>query len=128
MSDYTKVNLRQVEDAAPRFGMPPEMHARFARTALGAGSFGVSLLSLDAGFRQPFGHAHAEQEEVYVIVRGSARINVAGEIVEAAEWDAVRIGKDTMRAVEAGPEGVDYIAFGAGETSDDAEMRQGWWG
>ncbi len=128
MSDYTKVNLRQVEDAAPRFGMPSEMHARFARTALEAGSFGVSLLALDPGFRQPFGHAHAEQEEVYVIVRGSARINVAGEIVEAAEWDAVRIGKDTMRAVEAGPDGVEYLAFGAGKASDDAEMREGWWG
>ena len=36
MSGYTKKNLKQdVENQAPNFGMPEELNARFARTALG---------------------------------------------------------------------------------------------
>ena len=41
--------------------------------------------------------------------------------------DAIRIGMDTMRDVEAGPEGVEYLAFGAGDDPQDAEMVQDWW-
>ena len=33
MSTYTKQNLNEVENQAPKFGMPPELEARFARTA-----------------------------------------------------------------------------------------------
>ena len=32
-----------------------------------------------------------------------------------------------MRDVEAGPDGVEYLAFGAGDDPTDAEMAQGWW-
>jgi hypothetical protein len=47
--------------------------------------------------------------------------------VELAQWDAIRIDEDTMRAVEAGSEGVEYLAFGAGDDPRDADMVQGWW-
>jgi mannose-6-phosphate isomerase-like protein (cupin superfamily) len=126
MSSYTKTNLRQVEDQAPNFGMPSEMQARFARTPLEGKSLGLSLMTLAPGFRIPFGHKHSGQEEVYVVMRGSARIKV-DEVVELAQWDAIRIDEDTMRAVEAGPEGVEYVAFGAGDDPRDADMVQGWW-
>ncbi|MGZ8693301.1 MAG: hypothetical protein ACXWZT_11295 [Gaiellaceae bacterium] len=33
----------------------------------------------------------------------------------------------TMRNVGAGPDGVEYLAFGAGTDPHDAEMVQGWW-
>ncbi|HVN60598.1 MAG TPA: cupin domain-containing protein [Gaiellaceae bacterium] len=129
MSGYTKKNLRtDVEDQAPRFGMPAELEARFARTALDGETFGLSLLTLAPGFRIPFGHRHEGQEEVYVVVRGSARIKVDDELVELGEWDAIRFDTGTMRAVEAGPDGVEYLAFGAGDDPRDAEIVQGWWG
>jgi mannose-6-phosphate isomerase-like protein (cupin superfamily) len=129
MSRYTKKNLREdVENQAPKFGMPDELQARFARTPLGGQTLGLSLMSLEPGFRIPFGHKHAGQEEVYVVVRGSARVKVEDEVVELAEWDAIRLDKDTMRAVEAGPDGVEYLAFGAGDDPGDAELVQGWWG
>jgi mannose-6-phosphate isomerase-like protein (cupin superfamily) len=128
MSGYTKVNLRDVENQAPRFGMPAELEARFARTAIGGRTLGLSLLTLAPGFRIPFGHRHARQEEVYVVLQGSARVNVGEEIVELAVWDAIRFDEGTMRAVEAGPDGVEYLAFGAGEDPADAEMVRGWWG
>jgi len=41
--------------------------------------------------------------------------------------DAVRIGKDTMRQIEAGPDGIEFVAFGAGEDPRDVEMAPGWW-
>jgi uncharacterized cupin superfamily protein len=125
---YTKRNVRSdLEDQAPRFNMPSEMEARFGRTALGGETLGLSLMKLEPGFRVPFGHKHAAQEEVYVVVRGSARVKVEDEVVELAEWDAIRFDKDTMRAVEAGPDGVEYLAFGAGDDPRDAELAPGWW-
>jgi mannose-6-phosphate isomerase-like protein (cupin superfamily) len=128
MSGYTKQNLRRdVENQAPNFGMPEELEARFARRALGGETLGLSLMTLTPGFRIPFGHKHANQEEVYVVVRGSARVKVEDEIVELAEWDAIKFDKNTMRDVEAGPDGVEYLAFGAGDDPRDAETVANWW-
>jgi mannose-6-phosphate isomerase-like protein (cupin superfamily) len=127
MGDYTKTNLREVENMAPKFDMPAEMESRFARSAIEGKTLGLSLFTLAPNFRIPFGHKHAGQEEVYVIVRGSARVKVEDEVVELGEWDAIRFGKDTMRNMEAGPDGVEYIAFGAGDDPREAEMAPGWW-
>jgi mannose-6-phosphate isomerase-like protein (cupin superfamily) len=128
MANYTKKNLRRdVENQAPKFDMPSEMEARFGRTALDGKTLGLSLMTLAPNFRIPFGHKHSGQEEVYVVVRGSARIKVEDEIVELGEWDAIRFDEDTMRQVEAGPDGVEYVAFGAGEDPRDAEMAPNWW-
>jgi len=98
MGTYTKANLKdEVENQSPKFKMPSEMEARFARSALGGESLGLTLMKLAPGFRIPFGHKHEDQEEVYVIVRGSARIKVDGEVVEAGQWDAIRFDKNTMQ-------------------------------
>jgi len=127
MSTYTKKNLNDIENQAPKFGMPSELEARFGRTALDGETLGLSLLRLEPNFRMPFGHKHEGQEEVYVVLRGSARVKVEDEIVELGPMDALRIGMDAMRAVEAGPDGVEYLAFGAGDDPKDAEMVQDWW-
>jgi mannose-6-phosphate isomerase-like protein (cupin superfamily) len=127
MPRYSKANLREVEDQAPNFGMPAELQARFARSAVEGRTLGLSLFTLAPNFRIPFGHKHSTQEEVYVVVRGSGRIKIEDEIVELSQWDAVRVDQDTMRAVEAGPEGIEYVAFGAGENPRDAEMSQDFW-
>ena len=124
---YTKKNLRNVENMAPKFDMPSEMKARFARTPLEGKSLGLSLFTLDPGFRIPFGHKHEQQEEVYVVVRGSGRVKVEDEIVELGQWDAIRFDTGTMRNMEAGPEGMEYVAFGAGDDPQEVEMAPGWW-
>ena len=128
MSDYTKANLKDdVEDAAPKYGMPEGLEARFARRKIEGTTLGLSHMKLAPNFRVPFGHRHTDQEEVYVLVSGSARVKLDDEIVELRPWDAIRIGKGTMRNVEAGPEGAEYLAFGAGNDPQDAEMEQDWW-
>jgi mannose-6-phosphate isomerase-like protein (cupin superfamily) len=124
---WTKTNLRDVENQAPKFQMPAELEARFARRPVGGETLGLSLFTLEPGFRIPFGHKHSVQEEVYVVVRGSGRVKVDDEVVELAEWDAIRFGPGTMRQMEGGPEGIEYLAFGAGTDPLDAEMTPGWW-
>ena len=86
MGTYTKANLRtDVENMAPKFDMPPEMQARFGRSAIEGKTLGLSLMTLAPRFRIPFGHKHDNQEEVYVVVRGSARVKVDDEKVAHAE-------------------------------------------
>ena len=104
MGSYTKTNmLEDVENQAPNFQMPSEMEARFARSAIGGETLGLSHMKLAPDFRIPFGHKHSGQEEVYVVVRGSGRVKVEDDVVELRQWDAIRFDKDTMRAMEAGP-------------------------
>ena len=100
---------------------------RFAREALGSPELGVSRFTYEPGARMPWGHRHSEQEEFYVVVGGSGRVKVDDEVVELRQWDAIRFDKDAMRNMEAGPEGIEYIAFGAGNDPTDAEMAPGWW-
>jgi uncharacterized cupin superfamily protein len=130
MSSHTKVNLNDVENQGPNFGMPEEMEARFASGDLGLEQSGAGFMRLKPGFRVPFGHAHAEQEELYVVVRGSGRIKLDDEVLELKEYDAVRIPAGVTRNMEAGDEGVEYLAFGAPFVEDkraEAEMLPGWW-
>lgn len=128
MSDYTKVNIDEVEDSALRFGLSPSLEARFARRALGGTVVGVGRETLAPGFRVPFGHTHRDQEEVYVVLRGSGRMKIDDEIVELAEGDLVRIGPGVWRCAEAGPDGMQLLAVGAPVAdANDAVIEQGWW-
>jgi uncharacterized cupin superfamily protein len=126
MPDYTVKNLKDVDDAAASFGLGDGLEARFAKKALGLSNFGLSYQKLAPDFRMPFGHTHGEQEEVYVVLRGSGRIKLDEEIVELAEWDAVRVPGDVARALEAGADGMEIFAIGA-PLANDTEMLQGWW-
>ena len=66
MADYTKLNLRSdVDDMAPKFGMGSDIEAHYARTPLGLANSGASYFKLAPDYRLPFGHTHAEQEELY---------------------------------------------------------------
>jgi mannose-6-phosphate isomerase-like protein (cupin superfamily) len=128
MSEYTHLNLKEVEDQAPKFGLSPDLEFRMARVPLEMENAGVSYLRVGPNFRIPFGHTHKNQEEVYVVVSGAGRIKLGDDVRELKQWDAVRVHKDTMRGFEAGPDGVELIAIGAPNTGPgDAEMEQGWW-
>jgi mannose-6-phosphate isomerase-like protein (cupin superfamily) len=128
MSEYTIVNLGDVENVAPKFQMPEGMDVRFPRQMLACTIGGVGIEKLPAGLRMPFGHTHSQQEEIYVIAEGAGRIKLDDEVQELRQWDIIRIAPGVMRNLEAGPEGVTLIAFGAplGEESD-GEIVPGWW-
>ena len=129
MSDYTHLNLKEVEDQAPKFGLQDNLEFRMARVALGLENSGLSYLRIAPDYRMPFGHNHKNQEEIYVLVNGGARIKVEDEVRELKPWDAVRVPKDTMRSFEATDEGAEFICIGAPNTGPgDANTVQGWWG
>ena len=126
---YTVRNLKEVDNQATNFGIPEDQHVfRMARVPLGCENSGVSYEWMAPGYRQPFGHKHKRQEEIYIVVSGSLRAKLDDDIVELKQWDAVRIGQDTMRALEAGPEGAEFIAIGAPNTGPgDGDIVMGWW-
>jgi mannose-6-phosphate isomerase-like protein (cupin superfamily) len=124
---YTKLNLKDVENQSPKFGLN-EMEFRSARVPLELENSGLSYLRVDPNYRVPFGHNHHVQEEVYILISGSARLKLDDEVIEMKPLDAVRIHKDTMRNFEGGPEGAEVIAIGAPNTGPgDAPMTQDWW-
>jgi len=127
MSGYTIVNLKEVEDQAPNFGLSPDLEARFARVALDAELIGLTYQRLAPNFQVPWGHTHKTQEEMFVVISGSMRVKVEDEIKELGPWDAIRVSKDTARGFEAGPEGVEFIAIGAPGGPGDAENIEGFW-
>jgi uncharacterized cupin superfamily protein len=129
MGDYTIKNLRdEVEDSAPKFGLAPTLEARFAREALGCENLGLSYQRLAPNARSPFGHRHAAQEEVYVVLEGSGRVKLDDEVRELAPRDAVRVPGETVRCFEAGGEGLTLLAIGAPfRGANDAELLPDWW-
>jgi quercetin dioxygenase-like cupin family protein len=130
MADYTIRNLREVEDSAPKFGLAPALQARFASGELGLGESAVSLQRLAPDAVQPFGHRHKRQEELYVVTDGTGRAKLDDEIVELRTLDAVRVAPNVTRAFAAGPDGLEFLAFGApavGSPRDDVEPEMGWW-
>jgi len=129
MPDHTLVNLKDdVEDMAPKFGLSPGLESHFARKPLGLEKSGVSYYKVAPNFRTPFGHRHGEQEEIYVVLSGSARVKLDDEVVEMRQFDALRIPGPVTRAFEAGPDGAEVLAFGAPSNENkDAEMFPGWW-
>jgi mannose-6-phosphate isomerase-like protein (cupin superfamily) len=128
VSGYTKANIKHdVEDHAPKFGLSPGLEFRSGRQALECEQSGASYQRIAPEFRQPFGHAHKQQEEVYVLLSGSARVKLDDDVVELVPFDAVRIAPGVMRCVEAGPDGAELILFGAPKADADAEIVEGWW-
>jgi mannose-6-phosphate isomerase-like protein (cupin superfamily) len=129
MSDYTHRNLKDdVADSAVEFGLAPDLEAHFASKDLALENSGVSYQRYAPDFRGAFGHRHKQQEELYVVIGGSGRIKLGDDVVELRRLDAVRIPKETMRNLEAGPDGLELIAYGAPATGPgDAEVEQGWW-
>jgi len=128
MAGYTLVNLREVEDMAPKFGFAPNVEARFARVPLELEQSGVSYFRIAPDFRMPFGHRHETQEEIYLVLSGSARMKLDDDVVELGPMDAIRVAPSTTRGMQGGPDGAEMVAFGA-PTQDnrDVEMVPDWW-
>ncbi len=128
---YTRRNLKgDLEDLGSNFDGAPGLEFRAATKALGLERSGLTYQRVPPDYRFPYGHTHKEQEEVYVVVRGSGRMKVDDAIVELAEWDAVRVPPGSWRGYEAGPEGLELLIIGApnlGENPrDDVEGQRDW--
>jgi uncharacterized cupin superfamily protein len=125
-SSHTHINLEQVEDAAPGNGFGHRWEARVARTPLGTQQIGVTHFRLRPGMRSPFSHRHTAAEEIYVVLQGSGRIKLDDQICDVRRLDAIRIAPHVARAFEAGPEGLEFIAFGPHHPGDGEPVDDPW--
>jgi quercetin dioxygenase-like cupin family protein len=122
---FAIVNLKDVEDgAADREGM----EIRFARKHLDSQHLGVTYERFEPGFRSPVAHSHREQEEAYVVVSGSGRVRLDDEVRDVRTWDVVRVSPETVRAFEAGDDGLELIAVGSDrpEGGDGVMVEPAW--
>ena len=127
MADWTLRNLREdVDNAAEQYGMGPDLETRFGRKPLEVEGGGFSYQRMAPNYVLPFGHRHANQEEVYVVLAGSGRAKLDGEVHELKQWDAVRVPPEVTRGFAAGPDGMELFVIGFGE-GGDTEMFQGYW-
>ena len=120
-----------LEDVGSNFDGAPDLEFRLATKALELERSGLSYQRIPPGYRFPVRPHAREQEEVYVVVRGSGRMKLDDEIVELEEWDAVRVPPGTWRGYEAGPDGLEILVIGApslGEDPrEDVEGQRDWW-
>jgi quercetin dioxygenase-like cupin family protein len=123
---YTIKNLTETTDSAPKFGLDELGEAHFAREELGAEATGISYQVLKPGKRQAFGHKHEQAEEIYVVLAGSGRVRLDDEVRDVGALDAIRVAPSVKRAFEAGPEGLQWMAFGP-HFDKDGEMIQEFW-
>jgi mannose-6-phosphate isomerase-like protein (cupin superfamily) len=110
MSRFAQINLMDIDDSVA--GRAEGIEGRFGRTPLESRDLGVSHWRYAPGFHSKTGHRHREQEEAYVVVSGSGRMLVDGEVLELRQWDVVRVAPEVTRAFAAGPDGLELIAVG----------------
>jgi mannose-6-phosphate isomerase-like protein (cupin superfamily) len=125
MSDYTIINLADVDDSASGLGLDFGS-ARFPRDAVGAERTGFAHLTLLPGRHQPFGHRHQDAEEVYFVISGSGAIRLDDAVHPLQAQDIVRVAPAVTRSLQGGDEGMEVIVFGA-RHGGDGELVQGHW-
>ena len=108
MSSFSYVDVDSLE------GEGPGGAVRKTRRALGARAFGFNYFILPPN-QSGREHSHEEsmQEEVYFIVKGSGTMQVEGQEVELKPGRFVRVEPTATRLPVAGPEGLEFITFGA---------------
>ncbi len=123
---YAKKNIGELANAAEQFGLAPDLEARFGRKELGMERGGFSYQRMAPGLRSAFGHRHADQEEVYVVLAGGGTARVGDDEVPLERLDVLVVAPESWRAFEAGGDGLELLVFGSGE-ADDAEMDPEFW-
>lgn len=76
--------------------------------------------------RSPFNHRHTSAEEIYVVLGGSGRVKLDDEIAAVRPLDAIRVAPEVARAFEAGPEGLELLAFGPHHPGDGEPVEDSW--
>jgi mannose-6-phosphate isomerase-like protein (cupin superfamily) len=103
-------NLKRIDEMATAYGGG----MRLARASLGVTSFGMQVEEFPPNFDRYPEHSHSEdgQEEVYVVLRGSAEIEIDGERIPLDTETMVRVEPGVSRRIFPGPDGVRILALG----------------
>lgn len=104
---------------------------QFVKDATGATSCEISFGSLPCGASVPFFHSHKANEENYIILSGSGRFQVDGEVFAITEGSVIRVATNCDRNLKCtSDEPMVYICIQAkegslgGYTMTDAEITE----
>jgi uncharacterized cupin superfamily protein len=89
-------------------------HVKLAGAELGIAAFGLQVLDLPAGFTGYPEHDHSDdgQEEVYVVLDGTAQLEIDGQLVPVRPGEIVRVSAHARRMLLPGGDGVRILAIG----------------
>lgn len=108
--------VRSATDIAPYEGPNeiPGIRFRAAAAALGVRAWGMNVIDMDANCQHYPEHDHAAdgQEELYVILEGSATLVAGEQRHELRRGDLARVGPSTTRKLIPGDSGVTLLAIG----------------
>ena len=114
MTDITKkevgnLNYYQGEHAIPGIKF------RYAARELGVTAWGMNVLEIAPGCEDYPDHDHIKdgQEEVYVVLQGSGRLQSGDEQWELKPGDLIRVGPNAKRKIIPGANGITVLAIGA---------------
>jgi mannose-6-phosphate isomerase-like protein (cupin superfamily) len=98
------------------------------RAELGVESFGMQIIDMPPNFENYPEHDHEQdgQEEVYLTLRGSGELDIAGERFPLDSDHVARIGPGVMRKVYPGAEGIRILVVGGkmGESYDAPDITK----
>ncbi len=107
MADLTAMTIDELEAS---------MGGGFKHVAksLGLSSFGINILDIPPGFEGYPEHDHSAdgQEELYIPIAGSARLDAGGESQVLEPGVVVRVGPDEKRKIVTEGDSVRIIAVG----------------
>lgn len=72
----------------PQFKFPGKV---FLNEVLGLNGMEVSLGVMKPGTQVPYSHRHAENEELYIFVKGAGQFYIDGEVIDVREGSSVRV-------------------------------------
>jgi len=104
MSGYA---FSSVDELGEGFGF------RKVRSALGVTAFGVNAIVYPPGF-VGFKHWHDEQDELYFVHRGRARVEVGDEVRELGEGGLVHVESTTPRLLSNASDSEDLVLLVVG--------------
>jgi mannose-6-phosphate isomerase-like protein (cupin superfamily) len=108
MANYT---VKRIDDMEGVYGGS----FKRARAELGVESWGMQVMDLPPNMRDQYPeHDHSEdrQEEVYLVLRGSAEIEIDGNSYTLDPDTMVRVGPGVKRMIRTGSEPCRLLALG----------------
>ncbi|NVB43155.1 cupin domain-containing protein [Pseudenhygromyxa sp. WMMC2535] len=113
MNDIRVKAIEEIEPYTGEYALPG-IRFRYAGKALEVSAWGMNVIELDPNIDAYPEHDHASdgQEEVYVVLRGSARIVVGETSTTVHAGDMIRVGPSARRKFVTEDEGVSLLALG----------------
>lgn len=128
MSEYTIVSADEVGDVYAGTRVPGEF--RPLRRALGAEQVALTSIRIPphSDFEQGTGHYHEEQEELYLVTRGTLTMRFGDDIRKVGAGSVARVAPQTPRSHRnEGDEPVELWAISRRLDRDDAVKIDDFW-